>query len=79
MRAPGGQLALELGLLYQLKASRMHAIDLSDYNLAELKGLQLAVTLELRQRQLQEQRRAREQIGAIARALGLSVRDVLRR
>jgi DNA-binding protein H-NS len=57
----------------------MRDIDLSDYNLAELKGLQLAVTLELRQRQLLEQRRAREQIAAIARALGLSVRDVLRR
>lgn len=57
----------------------MRDIDLSDYNLAELKGLQLAVALELRQRQLQQQHRAREQINAIARALGLSVRDILRR
>ncbi|WP_332877858.1 hypothetical protein [Massilia sp. S19_KUP03_FR1] len=57
----------------------MRDIDLSDYNLAELKGLQLAVALELRQRQLQERDRARQQIAAIARALGLSVRDVLRR
>lgn len=57
----------------------MSNVDLSDYNLAELKGLQLAVALEIRQRQLQEQHRAREQIAAIARALGLTVQDVLRR
>lgn len=57
----------------------MRDIDLSDYNLAELKGLELAVALELRQRQLQAQRRANADIAAIAGALGLSVREVLRR
>lgn len=57
----------------------MTDIDLSDYNLAELKGLELAVALELRQRQLQAQRRAHADIAAIAGALGLSVREVLRR
>jgi DNA-binding protein H-NS len=57
----------------------MRKIDLSDYNLAELKGLQLAVELEIRNRALQERQRARAQIDAIARELGLSVGDVLRR
>jgi DNA-binding protein H-NS len=57
----------------------MRKIDLSDYNLAELKGLQLAVELEIRNRGLQERQRARAQIDAIARELGLSVQDVLRR
>ena len=57
----------------------MRHVDLSDYNLAELKGLQLAVALALRERQLQDQRRAREEIAAIAQAIGLSVEDVLRR
>lgn len=56
----------------------MPAIDLSDYNLAELKGLQLAVALELRNRQLQDRQRARAQIDAIAQECGLSVQDVLR-
>ncbi len=56
----------------------VHSIDLSDYNLAELKGLQLAVALEIRNRQLQARQGARAQIDAIARAVGLSVRDVLR-
>lgn len=55
----------------------MGSIDLSDYNLAELKGLQLAVALEIRHRQLQDRQRARAQIDAIARALGLSLQDVL--
>lgn len=57
----------------------MDAMDLSDYNLAELKGLQLAVALEIRHRELEERQRARAQIDAIARAVGLSVQDVLRR
>jgi len=55
----------------------MRQIDLSDYNLAELKGLQMAVALELRQRQLLEQRRAREEIAAIARGLGMSIAELL--
>lgn len=57
----------------------MSTIDLSDYNLAELKGLQLAIALELRQRHLQEQHRAQARIAAIASELGLSVQEVLRR
>lgn len=57
----------------------MDAMDLSDYNLAELKGLRLAVALEIRHRELEERQRARAQIDAIARAVGLSVQDVLRR
>lgn len=57
----------------------MHDVDLSDYNLAELKGLQLAVALEIRNRELEARQRARAQIDAIARDLGLSVKDVLNR
>lgn len=57
----------------------MMPVDLSDYNLAELKGLLFDVDQELRQRRLMEVQAAREQIAAIARAAGLSVDALLRR
>lgn len=57
----------------------MNQIDLSDYNLGELKGLLLEVELALRNRRSQDANQAREQIAAIASEVGLSVADVLRR
>lgn len=53
--------------------------DLSDYNLAELKGLLFDVEQALRQRRLDEINAARAQIAEIARAAGLSVDALLRR
>jgi DNA-binding protein H-NS len=55
----------------------MTKIDLSDYNLGELKGLQLEIEKEIKGRQQQEVKKAREQILAIARGLGVSVDDLL--
>lgn len=57
----------------------MTAVDLSDYNLAELKGLQLAVALELRNREVQARQVARDRIADIADGVGLSVQEVLDR
>jgi DNA-binding protein H-NS len=47
--------------------------DLSNYNLAELKGLQYDIEKEIKDRQQQEVKKAREQILSIAQGLGLSV------
>jgi DNA-binding protein H-NS len=47
-------------------------IDLSTYNLAELKGLEFDVRQEIKARQQQEVSKAREQILGIARQAGLS-------
>lgn len=57
----------------------MKPADLSDYNLAELKGLLFDVEQALRQRRLDEINTARAQIAEIARAAGLSVDALLRR
>ncbi|XYJ09674.1 hypothetical protein ACSUZJ_20165 [Telluria sp. B2] len=51
----------------------MAQIDLSTYNLGELKGLQFDIEQELRKRERQEIRKAREQILAIARDAGVAV------
>ena len=55
----------------------MATIDLSKYNLGELKGLQFDVEKEIKARQQQEVRKAREQILAIAQDVGLPVEALL--
>lgn len=55
----------------------MSKIDLSGYNLAELKGLQFEVEKAIKERQNVEMKKARDQIQAIAEGLGVSVQDLL--
>lgn len=55
----------------------MAKVDLSDYNLSELKGLQAEIENEIKARQKQEVTKAREQILAIAQGLGISVEELL--
>lgn len=55
----------------------MAMIDLSSYNLSELKGLLLDIEKERKGRQFNEVNKAREQILAIAQNLGVSVEDLL--
>lgn len=55
----------------------MATIDLSNYNLSELKGLQFDVEKEIKNRQQDEVKKAREQILAIAHDVGLPVEELL--
>ncbi len=55
----------------------MANIDLSGYNLSELKGLQHDIDKEIKSRQHQDLQKAREQILAIAQELGVSVEELL--
>ena len=55
----------------------MATIDLSTYNLGELKGLQFDIEQELRRRERQEILKAREQILAIAEDAGVAVDALL--
>jgi DNA-binding protein H-NS len=55
----------------------MSKIDLSNYNLGELKGLQFEIEKEIKNRQHQGVKKAREQILAIAQNVGVSVEDLL--
>lgn len=55
----------------------MAKVDLSDYNLSELKGLQSDIEKEITNRQQQEVTKAREQIRSIAQNLGISVEELL--
>jgi DNA-binding protein H-NS len=55
----------------------MATIDLSNYNLGELKGLQFDVEKEIKNRQQDEVKKAREQILAIAQDVGLPVEELL--
>lgn len=55
----------------------MAKVNLSDYNLSELKGLQVEIEKEIKNRQQQEVTKAREQILAIAQGLGVSVEELL--
>ncbi len=57
----------------------MAATDLSDYTLGELKGLLFDVQKEIKERQRDELRQARERIAAIARDVGVPVGDLLAR
>ncbi|WP_020653393.1 H-NS histone family protein [Massilia niastensis] len=55
----------------------MAQIDLSNYNLGELKGLQFEIEKEIKIRQQQDVKKAREQILAIAQEVGVSVEDLV--
>lgn len=55
----------------------MTKVNLSDYNLSELKGLQSDIEREIKDRQQQEVKKAREQILSIAQNLGVSVEELL--
>ncbi|WP_305822437.1 H-NS family nucleoid-associated regulatory protein [Massilia brevitalea] len=55
----------------------MAQIDLSNYNLGELKGLQFDVEKELKERQRHDLRKAREQVMAIVQEAGMSVDELL--
>lgn len=55
----------------------MAKVDLSDYNFSELKGLQLDIEKEIKNRQKQGLKKAREQVLAIAQDLGVSVDELL--
>ena len=55
----------------------MAKVDLSDYNVSELIGLEAEIEIEIKARQQQEVATAREQILAIAKGLGISVEELL--
>ncbi|MGJ7916235.1 H-NS family nucleoid-associated regulatory protein [Massilia sp. LXY-6] len=55
----------------------MAKTDLSNYNLAELKGLQFDIEKEIKARQHDEVRKARERILAIAQGVGVPVADLI--
>lgn len=55
----------------------MEKVNLSEYNMSELKGLQVEIEKEIKNRQQQEVTKAREQILAIAQGLGVSVEELL--
>lgn len=55
----------------------MAQTDLSGYNLGELKGLQHEIEKEIKGREQQDVKKAREQILAIAQEAGISVADLL--
>lgn len=55
----------------------MSKIDLSGYNLAELKGLQFDIEKAIKDRQNGDLKKAREEIQAIAQRLGVSVEALL--
>lgn len=55
----------------------MAKVDLSGYNLAELKGLQFDIEKEMKLRQQQEVKQAREKILKIAQEMGVSLDELL--
>ena len=55
----------------------MTKVNLSDYNLSELKELQAEIEKNINARQHQEVTKAREQILTIAQTLGVSVEELL--
>lgn len=55
----------------------MANVDLSGYNLSELKGLQHEIDTEIKSRQHLDLQKAREQILAIAQEAGVSVEVLL--
>jgi DNA-binding protein H-NS len=55
----------------------MATTDLSKYNLGELKRLQQDIEQEIKRRQQQEVKKAREQIRSIAQSLGVSVEQLI--
>jgi DNA-binding protein H-NS len=55
----------------------MTNIDLSNYNVKELKGLQLNIEQEIKSRQQGDLAKARQQIQAIAEEVGMPVEELL--
>lgn len=55
----------------------MSKVDLAGYTLGELKGLQHDIERTIKERQQQEVQKAREQILAIAKQAGVSVKELL--
>ena len=55
----------------------MTTIDLSSYNLSELKGLHHEIDNMIRERRQQDMRAAREKILAMAQELGISVDELI--
>lgn len=55
----------------------MANVDLSGYNLGELKGLQRDIEQAIKDRQQQDVQKAREEIMAIAKNAGVSVEELL--
>jgi DNA-binding protein H-NS len=55
----------------------MAQINLSDYNLSELKGLKHEIEKEIKGREQQDVKKARQQILAIAQEAGISVAELL--
>jgi DNA-binding protein H-NS len=55
----------------------MTNVDLSSYNLSELKGLQYDIEKAIEDRQQQEVQKAREQILTIVREAGVSMEELL--
>lgn len=55
----------------------MANIDLSGYNLVELKGLQFDIEKEIKNRQHLDVKKAREQILEIAQKMGISVEELI--
>lgn len=55
----------------------MASINLSDYSVSELKGLQAEVEKEIKSRQQLDVAKAREQILSIAQGLGMSLEELL--
>lgn len=51
--------------------------DLSKYNLAELKGLNFEIEQEIKNRQQQDLKEARQQILTIAEKVGMPIEDLL--
>lgn len=55
----------------------MATTDLSKYNLSELKGLQHDIEREIKSREQEEVKKAREQILSIAQSVGLPVEQLI--
>jgi DNA-binding protein H-NS len=55
----------------------MATADLSKYNLSELKGLQHDIEREIKSREQQEVKKAREQILSIAQSVGLPIDQLI--
>ena len=55
----------------------MTATDLSKYNLSELKGLQQDIEGEIKSREQEEVKKAREQILSIAQSVGLPIEQLI--
>jgi DNA-binding protein H-NS len=60
-----------------MKDTQMANIDLTGYNLNDLKRLQAEVEKEIKDRQQQELKKARDQILAIAQDVGVSIEDLI--